>query len=210
MTWGVSRAETVRDALRSQGCEARAIALPSVLNYGPVDPPDPDVRQAWIRTVLRCDPDDDQRELEQPWADATSAGVRPVYWVCMTDAAGQASLLEFAFRMAGRPFDLVDATGLDVVTRHGIRKPWSLGIMRREDIIGSGLKDKRRAFSRAECGAAYPAATEPPPVARGFRTSASVEASLSVIARRAPCPRAAGGRASWCGGGGGGGGAGAR
>ncbi|MCJ2013200.1 DUF3658 domain-containing protein [Methylobacterium sp. J-076] len=151
---GVSSAETIRDALRSQGCDARVIGLPSGLNVGPIDPPDPDVRQRWIRTVLRCDPRDDCREPEEPWAEATSPAVHPVYWVCMSDAAEQASFLEFAFRMAGRPFDIIDATGLAVVTRDGIRRPWSLGMMRREDIVASGLKDRRRVLPRAECEAA--------------------------------------------------------
>lgn len=150
VTWGVSRAETIRDTLRFQGCEARVIALSGSLNFGPIDPPDPDVRQSWIRTVLRIDPYDDRLELEGPWAHATSASVHPVYWVCMTDAAEQASFLEFAFRMDGRPFDIIDATGLEFVTRDGVRAPWSLGIMRGEDIVASCLIDKRRPCSHDE------------------------------------------------------------
>lgn len=154
VTCGVSRAETIGQALRSQGCEARVIALPGQLNYGPIDPPDPDLRQAWIRTVLRCDPRDDRREPEEPWDEATSSLAQPVYWVCLTDAAEHACFLEFAFRMRGRPFTLVDATGLDFVTRDGVPRPWSLGIMRREDIVTSGLLQKRRPFTHAECEAA--------------------------------------------------------
>ncbi|MGY2051675.1 DUF3658 domain-containing protein [Methylobacterium sp. JK268] len=154
VTWGVSSADTIGDALRSQGDEARVIALPGSLNFGPINPPDPDVRHAWIRAVLRPDPYDDQREAEEPWVEATSASVHPVYWVCMSDAAEHASFLEFAFRMNGRPFDVIDATDLDFVTRDGVRRPWSLGIMRCEDIVASGLRDKRRVFSRAESDAA--------------------------------------------------------
>jgi hypothetical protein len=154
VAWGVSRADTIRDALRSQGDDARVIALSGALHYGPINPPDPDGRLAWIRAVLRPDPYDDQREAEEPWMEATSARVHPVYWVCMSDAAEHASFLEFAFRMNGRPFDIIDATALDFVTRDGIRRPWSLGIMRCEDIVASGLRDKRRVLSRAECDAA--------------------------------------------------------
>ncbi|WP_267358605.1 MULTISPECIES: DUF3658 domain-containing protein [unclassified Methylobacterium] len=154
VTYGVSRADSVRDALLAQGCEAPVIGLPSALNLGPINPPDPEVRRAWFRTVLRCQPDEMPCEPEQTWTDAISSDVRPVYWVCMTDAAEHASFLEFAFRMAGRPFDIVDATGLDFVTRDGVRAPWSLGIMRSEDIVASGLKDTRRPLSRAEGDAA--------------------------------------------------------
>lgn len=154
---GVSRADTIRDVLRSQGDEARVIALPGSLNFGPINPPDPDVRQAWIRAVLRPDPYDDQREAEEPWMEATSESVHPLYWVCMSDPAEHASFLEFAFRMNGRSFDVIDATDLDFVTRDGVRRPWSLGIMRCEDIVASGLRDKRHVFSLAERDAAVAA-----------------------------------------------------
>lgn len=159
VAWGVSRANTIREALWSQGDEARVIALSGSLHFGPIDPPDPDVRHAWLRAVMRPDPYADQREAEEPWMEATSPRVHPVYWVCMSDAAENASFLEFAFRMNGRPFDIVDATALDFVTRDGIRKPWSLGIMRCEDIVASGLRDKRRVFTQAECDAAAAAWT---------------------------------------------------
>ena len=85
---------------------------------------------------------------------ATSAGVHPVYWVCLTDAGEHACFLAFASRMAGRPFDIVDATGLDFVTHDGVRAPWSLGLMRPEDIVSSGLSKRRRPCSRAEGDAA--------------------------------------------------------
>ena len=154
VAFGPSRAESIRDALLAQGCGERVIALSGSLNFGPINPPDPDVRHAWIMTVLRPDPYADQREPEAPWIESTSASVYPVYWVCMTDASEQASFLEFAFRMVGRPFDIIDATNLDYVTRDGIRMPWSLGIMRPEDIVASSLKNKRRFFTLAECEAA--------------------------------------------------------
>ena len=154
VAYGVSRSDAIRDALRMQGCGERVVALPATLSHGPIDPPDPDVRQAWVRTVLRCAPDDDWREREEPWAEATIAGVHPVYWVCLTDAGEHASFLEFACRMAGRPFDIVDATGLDFVTRDGVRSPWSLGLMRPEDIVTSGLRERRRPYSEAEAHAA--------------------------------------------------------
>jgi len=176
VTYGVSRADSVRDALRAQGCEERVIGLPSALNLGPINPPDPEVRKAWIREVLRPEPDGDPCEPEEPWTDATSTGVHPVYWVCMTDAAEQASFLEFALRMAGRPFDVVDATALDFVNRDGVRSPWALGIMRPEDIVASGLADRRRPFSHAESEAASTAggccgARTPPYASYGTATS---------------------------------------
>ena len=149
VAYGVSRADAIRDALRMEGCTERVVALPATLSHGPIDPLDPDARQAWVRTVLRCAPDDDWREPEEPWAEATTADVYPVYWVCLTDAGEHAWFLEFASRMAVRPFDIVDATGLDFVTRDGVRSPWSLGLVRAEDIVSSGLRERRRPSLRS-------------------------------------------------------------
>ena len=154
VTFGPSRAESVGAALKMRGCNERVIGLASALNIGPIDPPDADDRQAWFRTVLRCEPCDDQREPEAPWTEALSPSIYPVYWLGTSDAGEKASFLEFTFRMAGSPFDVIDATGLDFVTVDGVRSPWSLGIMRAEDIVKSRLEDRRRPFSEAESTAA--------------------------------------------------------
>lgn len=52
VAYGISRADAIREALRLQGCEERVIALPATLSHGPIDPPDPAAREAWVRTVL--------------------------------------------------------------------------------------------------------------------------------------------------------------
>jgi len=155
VAWGVSRAESVRDALHLQGQEARVIALPGALSIGPIAPPDPGARQAWARANLRDDdPDRDWHEPEAPWAEATSTDVHPVYWVCLSDAAEHASFLAFASRMAGRPFDIVDVTELDFTTVGGVSPIWSLGLLRPEEIVASGLSSRRRPVTQAEGEAA--------------------------------------------------------
>lgn len=154
VTFGPSRADSIAAALRAQGCGERVIGLPGALDMGPINPPDPAIRRAWLRTVLRADPDDAVCEFGPEWADATSATVFPVYWLCFTDAGEHCSFAEFAFRMAGRPFDVVDATGMDFTTGDGVRSPWSLGSMRSEDMVGAGLLGRRRRFTPAEQEAA--------------------------------------------------------
>ncbi|MCJ2033831.1 DUF3658 domain-containing protein [Methylobacterium sp. J-068] len=155
VAWGVSRAESVRDALRSEGCTERVIALSSALHVGPIDHLHSGARRAWAHANLRDDdPDWDWHEPEAPWTEATSPAVYPVYWVCLSDAGEHASYLAFASRMAGRPFDIVDATGLDVTTVGGVSPVWSLGLLRPEDIVASGLQAKRRTVSTAEGEAA--------------------------------------------------------
>ena len=154
VVFGCARAETIRNALRVLGSKERVIGLPNDLSLGPINPPDPDVRQEWIKSSLRCEPHDDMREAEKPWTEATSSDVYPIYWVCMNDAFEHASFLEFAHRMTGRPFDIVDATGLDFVTARNVRMPWSLGLMAPEDIVASGVYDRRRSLALAEIAAA--------------------------------------------------------
>lgn len=154
VVWGVSRSESLREALRSQGHEAEVVALCHVLNVGPIDPPEPAVRRAWAEANLRDDdPDRGWHEPEAPWVQATSPGVHPVYWVCLSDAAEHASFLAFASRMSGRPFDVVDVTGTGA-SASGTSPVRSLGQLRPDEIAASGLHARRRPFSREESEAA--------------------------------------------------------
>jgi hypothetical protein len=154
VSFGPSRSDSIREALTIRGCDERVIALAGALNFGPINPAEPDGRQKWISAVLRPDPLSDRPEPETPWEDATADSVYPVYWVCLSDAGEHACFLEFNYRMAGRPFDIVDATGLDFITDDGVRAPWSLGLMRANDIVASGLASRRRLFTREEREAA--------------------------------------------------------
>ncbi|MCJ2074049.1 DUF1835 domain-containing protein [Methylobacterium sp. J-030] len=156
VAWGVSRAESVREALRLQGCAERVIALSHALTVGPIASLDGQARRAWLAANTRDDDEDrpDQVDLEAPWAEATAAGIHPVFWVCRTDAAEHACLLAFAARMAGRPFDIVDATGFDFTDFSQVSPIWSLGQLRPGEIVASGLGRRRRPFARAERDAA--------------------------------------------------------
>lgn len=154
-------AETIRNALKSQGRGARVIALPGNFSVGPLEPPNSKARQEWIRTVLRCNLEDERREADEPWIEATSGSVHPVYWVCLANAYERANFLEFVDRMAGRPFDVIDATDLDLVeasgfkvTQRGIQTIPGLLALRSKDIVASGLEARRRLFTMAESEAA--------------------------------------------------------
>lgn len=114
---------------------------------------------------MRGDPNYEQthehREVEEPWVEATSESVHPVYWVCRANAHEHASFLAFTDRMAGKPFDVIDATDIEIVeasgfevTQRGIRTIPGLGALRPEDIVACGLKARRRPFTPAESEAA--------------------------------------------------------
>lgn len=159
VAWGASRSGSVRDALRRPGCGDLVIALTDALSLGPIDTLDPGARAAWFEANTRRDDEPVVAGIdpERPWVEATAAGAYPVYWVCLTDAVEHAAFLAFASRMAGRPFDIVDATGLALTTVGGVSPIWSLGLLGPEDIVASGLVERRRPFSRAEGDAAVAA-----------------------------------------------------
>jgi hypothetical protein len=48
VTFSPSGAGSLRPALRAAGRRERVIAFPDDLGYGPIDPPDPEVRLQWI------------------------------------------------------------------------------------------------------------------------------------------------------------------
>ncbi len=90
VAWGAARADSVRQALRLQGRAERVIALtprPRRRAHRTVRPRGaPDL----VRENTRPDddPEGEPTDPEAPWAEATDPGVHPVYWACLTDAAG--------------------------------------------------------------------------------------------------------------------------
>ena len=146
--------DSIRHALRLLGRNERVIELPDNLSFGPINPPDTNLRRAWMESVLQCELSDDLAGIEKAWAEATASEVYPVFWVCMSCPSEQASFLEFASRMNGKTFDIIDATALEFATADGVKKPWSLGSMRPEDIVSCDLYAKRRAISPSELSAA--------------------------------------------------------
>ena len=150
VTLGDARADEIREALHRLGHAGRVIGLRTDLLVGPINPPDPDTRRSWMKSILHCEPDAEDFELEEPLVEATSPGIHPVYWVCMASTYERASFIQFAFRMAGRRFDIVDATGLAFATPRGPGTLWSLGQMTAGDIVASGLYGLRRPVTPAE------------------------------------------------------------
>ena len=103
------------------------IGLLDSLNVGPIDPPHPDLRRAWLETVLLGEVPLDDLDIvpgdsERAWAHATSPFVHPGFWACMDCPMKHACLLAFATRMQDRPFDIVDATGI-VTAAKEVRSP---------------------------------------------------------------------------------------
>ncbi|MGO9359798.1 MAG: DUF1835 domain-containing protein [Xanthobacteraceae bacterium] len=45
-------AESLRAALKTEGRKERVVCLLDDLSFGPINPPDPDVRKTWVETEL--------------------------------------------------------------------------------------------------------------------------------------------------------------
>lgn len=52
VAFGESIADTISKALSLLGVAERVIGLPDCLSVGPIDPPEPNLRQAWGKSVL--------------------------------------------------------------------------------------------------------------------------------------------------------------
>lgn len=160
VVFGWSIAHTLRKALPLLGSTERVIALPEILSIGPIDTIDPHVRHAWARSVLRADValrdelDGDPIDGDSAWAAATSPDVAPVYWACLTSPTEHACFLAYAARMHERCFQFIDATDLAFTTLDGVESPWTLALLRDEDIAASRLHATRRPISAAELQAA--------------------------------------------------------
>jgi len=116
------------------------------LSFGPIDPPSAGLRQEWAETELAFDYDGIVQGDDPFWAEATSPDFSPVAWVCRYNAKEHAGFLEFVWRMGDAPFEVIDATGVEV---EGHTKPFmipSLGIMLQEQIIKAGLLDRQAAL----------------------------------------------------------------
>jgi hypothetical protein len=156
VVFGRCTADTLRNALPLLGSTERVIGLPDILSVGPINPPDPALRDAWFKSVLRTDTtlraelDGDLIDVEAIWADATAPAVAPVFWVCFKSPMEHAAFLAFAARMQDRAFDIIDATNLDFTTTDGVHTPCSLGLMRVQDIVASKMYATRRPVSSDE------------------------------------------------------------
>ena len=157
VVFGMAAAGSIREALTRTGRKERVIGCPDDLSFGPINPPSADLRRTWAASFLNYEFDEVIGMAETFWADATAPDILPIAWVCRSNAGEHASFLEFVWRMSGRCFDLIDATGIEVASlRHPFNtyRPWSLGVIAPDQIIASALERRRAAFPREQAEAA--------------------------------------------------------
>ena len=136
-SWG----NNIRKAFQRKGRPERVIDLMDDLSVGPIDPSDPLSRASWIAGKLGYDWHEVCKASEVFWGEATSTAGAPIAWVSRNYAYGYSGFLEFVWRMAERPFRVIDAS--DLRLREG-------GFLGPSQIIESGLFARQTTVSNAE------------------------------------------------------------
>jgi hypothetical protein len=153
-----SGAATLRDALRQGGRSDRVVSLFDCLCFGPINPPDPELRRAWVERELEYTAwEEVTGEATSFWTDVLSPGHRRVAWLSRRSAQEYAGFLELLWRIGEKPIDVVDLTDVMVTGyEKGPTKPHlaiSLALLPARQILENDLLGLARALapaSRAE------------------------------------------------------------
>lgn len=103
-------ADHLRAALTRLGRDDRVIALPDDLSFGPIDPPDPALRAAWVKTELRHNWARTSREAASFWEAALVGKGRRIVWISRRSSREQAGFLEFVWRLGDTPCEVIDVS----------------------------------------------------------------------------------------------------
>jgi Protein of unknown function/Domain of unknown function (DUF1835) len=141
IVFGPMAAASLEMAIRQAGREDRVVCHQGNLALGPIDPPEPHVRSAWMdrelppaETSAECFPDDSAF-----WKEALRDDVRKVAWMSRRSAPEYCGFLEWLWRLGGQPCEVVDLTDMPVGNR---RRAFSLSLLDPEEIVDNGLLDR--------------------------------------------------------------------
>lgn len=85
LVFKMSAAGTLGAALRQAGRNERVIGLSDSLSFGPIDPPDPALRTAWVDRELEVSGwDQVGGQAASSWDEAISRNVRRIAWLTRT------------------------------------------------------------------------------------------------------------------------------
>jgi len=128
-----SAAASLREALGDAGHDERVIALPDCLSFGPIDPPDPALRNAWVEEQLGFSGwEEVGGQATAFWEEALSRTHQRIAWLTRRSTQEYTRFLELVWRLDDEPIEIVDLT--DALVRAG--KP--------------GAPDPYRVFTLAE------------------------------------------------------------
>jgi hypothetical protein len=116
------------------------------LSFGPIAPPDAEMRRRWVEHELGYEWEDVCAESASFWDDALSQTDRRVAWLSRRSTLEYCGFLEWLWRLGEQPFGLVDLTDVTVVGRaiDGSpisRRADSIGLLHPHEIVDSGFLD---------------------------------------------------------------------
>ena len=103
----------LRRALLKLGRDDAIVSLPDNLAIGPIDPPDPLVRVAWLERHLGESPADLELlpgSMDAAWQAALSAPGRRLVWMSRRVTQEYAGCLEWVWRAGEGAYDVADLT----------------------------------------------------------------------------------------------------
>jgi len=115
-----SAAGLLYQALKKGGRSDRILAFDDNLGFGPIDPPDPDVRLDWMVQelgVARKDWDWLPEDTRDFWSVALAANGRTVVWTTKRMVREYSAFLEWVRLLEERPYDVVDLTDTEIAWR---------------------------------------------------------------------------------------------
>jgi hypothetical protein len=163
VVFNISAAETVQVAMQRLGLNDEVVALSDSLSFGPINPPDPDLRAGWVESELGIDGwQEVTGEAADLWAAALRDGQRRIVWLSRRSTQEYCGFLEFVWRLGDRQCDFIDVTDVPVGSRRGSYEEasrhttGSLGSFSVDDILGANpralatpltqaMRDKYRA-----------------------------------------------------------------
>ncbi|CCD98978.1 conserved hypothetical protein [Bradyrhizobium sp. STM 3809] len=159
VVFNMSAAGTLRAALQQAGRDDRVIGLGDNLSFGPIDPPDPALRTAWVDQKLEVSGwDEVGGQATLFWDEALSCTRSRIAWLTRRSTQEYAGFLEFLWRLGDKPVEIVDLA--DAVARagdHGAPNPhrvFSLAELAPETVSVNHLWDVRQNLTsdmRAAC-----------------------------------------------------------
>lgn len=151
IAFDLSSAGSIAQALRSIGSDDRVIGLIDDLSFGPIDSPTAEARAEWVENAVGCEFLEVVQRAEFFWRDVVNRYISAITWVCFDDAQEYCGFLEFVWKVGKTPFNVIDATGLELTDRFNRKwTPRSLGVISPEKMIEAGLIGRARPLRRDE------------------------------------------------------------
>jgi Domain of unknown function (DUF1835)/Protein of unknown function len=147
-----SAAGSLRDALRQAGRDERVVSLFDSLSFGPINPPDPELRRTWVEEELGYTAwEEVVGEATSFWPEALSISNRRIAWLSRRSAQEYAGFLEWLWRLGKEPIEVIDLTDVMVAgSKNGPNTPHlaiSLGILPPYQILENDLLDRREELT---------------------------------------------------------------